>query len=77
MGIAIVVNCFSRYPEGELLLVFMESCMAKKREQIKMQSSASPHRYYTVKNKTQTPARIVLKKYDPTVRQHVEYKEVK
>ncbi|MFA6915901.1 MAG: 50S ribosomal protein L33 [Parachlamydiales bacterium] len=51
--------------------------MAKKREQIKLQSSASNHRYYTTKNKTQTPNRLVLKKYDPTVRQHVEYKETK
>lgn len=52
--------------------------MAKqKREQVKMQSSASKHRYHTYKNKTNTPERIVLKKYDPTVRRHVEYKETK
>lgn len=51
--------------------------MASKREQIKMQSEASTHRRYTYKNKTRTPNRLVLKKYDPIVRKSVEYKEVK
>ncbi len=51
--------------------------MAKKREQVKLQSSASNHRRYTTKNKTKTPGRLLLKKYDPVVRQHVEYKETK
>lgn len=52
--------------------------MAKqKREQIKLQSSESKHRYHTYKNKTNSPGRITLKKYDPVVRKHVEYKETK
>jgi len=51
--------------------------MASKREKIKLKSSKSHHHYYTVKNKTQTPDRISLKKYDPFVREHVEYKETK
>lgn len=51
--------------------------MASKREKIKLKSSKSSHFYYTVKNKTQTPDRITLMKYDPTVREHVEYKETK
>ncbi len=51
--------------------------MASKREKIKLKSSKSHHHYYTVKNKTQTPDRLTLKKYDPTVREHVEYKETK
>lgn len=51
--------------------------MASKREQIKLQSAESTHRRYTYKNKTRTPARLVVKKYDPIVRKHVEYKEVK
>lgn len=50
---------------------------SKKREQVKLQSTASNHRRYTEKNKTQTPNRLVLKKYDPIVRQHVDYKETK
>lgn len=51
--------------------------MASKREKIKLKSSESHYHYYTVKNKTQTPDRLVLKKYDPTIRKHVEFKETK
>ena len=51
--------------------------MASKREFVKLKSSKSSHFYYTTKNKTNTPGRITLQKYDPTVRQHVEYKETK
>ncbi len=51
--------------------------MASKREKIKLKSSESTYFYFSMKNKTQTPDRIVLKKYDPTVRKHVEFKETK
>lgn len=51
--------------------------MASKRDKIKLKSSESSHHYYTMKNKTQTPGRLTLNKYDPTVRKHVEYKETK
>lgn len=52
--------------------------MAKsKREKIKMKSAESHHHYYTVKNKSNTPDRLSLQKYDPTVRRSVEYKETK
>lgn len=51
--------------------------MASKREKIKLKSKESHYHYFTVKNKTQTPDRIVLKKYDPVVRKHVEFKETK
>ncbi len=51
--------------------------MASKREKIKLKSSESAHHYYTFKNKSKTPDRIVLKKYDPVVRKHVEFKETK
>jgi len=51
--------------------------MASKRENIKMKSSKSHYHYYTVKNKTKTPDRLTLMKYDPIVRQHVEFKETK
>ena len=51
--------------------------MASKRENIKLKSTKSAFCYYTKKNKTQTPERISLKKYDPTVRQVVEFKETK
>lgn len=51
--------------------------MASKREKIKLKSSESAFFYYSVKNKTQTPDRLVLRKYDPTIRKHVEFKETK
>lgn len=50
--------------------------MASKRENIKMKSESGFY-YYTAKNKTATPERITLKKYDPNVRKHVEFKETK
>lgn len=51
--------------------------MAKKREKVKLKSSESPFCYYTEKNKTNTPDRLGLTKYDPTLRKHVEFKEAK
>jgi large subunit ribosomal protein L33 len=51
--------------------------MASKREKIKLKSSESAFHYYTTKNKTTTPDRITLKKFDPTIRKHVEFKETK
>lgn len=51
--------------------------MASKREKIKLKSSESNHYYYEVKNKTNTPDRLEKKKYDPTLRKRVNYKETK
>lgn len=51
--------------------------MASKRENIKLKSSESDHFYFTRKNKTKTPGRLTLNKYDPKLRKHVEYKETK
>jgi len=55
--------------------------MAKKskeaRSYVKMQSSESAHCYFTEKNRRNTTDRLELKKYDPTVRKHVIYKEAK
>jgi large subunit ribosomal protein L33 len=51
--------------------------MASKREKIKLKSTESHFHYYTVKNRTSTPDRLTLKKYDPTLRKHVEFKEAK
>jgi large subunit ribosomal protein L33 len=51
--------------------------MASKREKIKMKSSKSHFHYYTTKNKTSTPGRLTLMKYDPIVREKVEFKETK
>lgn len=51
--------------------------MASKREMIKMKSEESEHYYFTHKNKTSTPNRLELKKYDPIKRRRVKYKETK
>lgn len=51
--------------------------MASKREMIKLKSPESAHTYYTKKNRSKTPDRITLMKYDPIVRKRVEYKETK
>lgn len=50
---------------------------SKKREKIKLKSSKSNFHYYTVKNKSNTPGRKELMKYDPIVREHVTFKETK
>ncbi len=48
------------------------------REKIKLVSTANTGYYYTTdKNKRNTPDKLVLKKYDPKVRKHVEFKEAK
>jgi large subunit ribosomal protein L33 len=52
--------------------------MAKGKEArgiIKLQSSESKHCYFTEKNRNNTKDRIQLRKYDPTIRKHVMYKE--
>ena len=45
------------------------------RSTIKLKSEASDHCYFTQKNRNNSKERISLKKYDPTVRKHVTYKE--
>ena len=42
---------------------------------IKLQSTESSHCYFTEKNKNNSKERIQLRKYDPTLRKHVMYKE--
>ncbi|MCB0283385.1 MAG: 50S ribosomal protein L33 [Calditrichaeota bacterium] len=50
---------------------------AQARETIKLKSTASAHMYSTKKNKRNTTGKLEIKKYDPVVRKHVIYKEVK
>ena len=47
------------------------------RDIIVLQSTESKHRYVTMKNKRNDPDRIMLKKFDPTLNRHVDYKETK
>ncbi len=55
--------------------------MAKKKSLarviIKLKSSESPHMYSSTKNKRNSPNKLELKKFDPTLRKHVMYKEIK
>jgi len=48
------------------------------REKIKLESTAGTgHFYTTTKNKRTTPEKMLIKKFDPVARKHVEYKETK
>ncbi len=48
------------------------------REKIKLVSSAGTgHFYTTTKNKRTMTEKLLMKKFDPVVRKHVDYKEVK
>ncbi|MCK5719833.1 MAG: 50S ribosomal protein L33 [Thiomargarita sp.] len=48
------------------------------REKIKLVSSAKTGHYYTTtKNKRTMTDKLVMKKFDPVIRKHVEYKESK
>ena len=56
--------------------------MAKKTTQlrpiIKLRTTAGTgYTYVTRKNRRNTPDRLVLKKFDPIVRRHVEFKEAR
>ncbi|MCD1044620.1 50S ribosomal protein L33 [Cutibacterium acnes] len=56
--------------------------MAKKTTQlrpiIKLRSTAGTgYTYVTRRNRRNTPDRLVLKKFDPIVRRHVEFKEAR
>ena len=48
------------------------------RDKIKLESTAGPgHFYTTTKNKRTTPDKMLIKKFDPVARKHVDYKETK
>lgn len=52
--------------------------MAKHDNKIRLNSTADTgHFYTTTKNKKNTAEKLVVKKYDPVVRKHVDYKEGK
>jgi large subunit ribosomal protein L33 len=53
--------------------------MAKKgpRATTRLKSTKSSYVYYTTKNSRNTTDKLKLKKFDPTVKQHVEFVEEK
>ncbi|RLP06473.1 50S ribosomal protein L33 [Propionibacterium australiense] len=38
-------------------------------------TAGTGYRYVTTKNRRNTPDRLVLRKYDPVIRRHVEFRE--
>jgi large subunit ribosomal protein L33 len=44
---------------------------------IRLKSSKSDFVYYTRKNRKKVERKIELKKFDPTIRKHVAFKEIK
>ena len=50
---------------------------ASARETIKLKSTESAHVYSKKKNKRNTTGKLELRRYDPVLRKHVLYKEVK
>lgn len=44
---------------------------------VKLRSTESKHIRYDNRNKKRVPGKLELRKYDPVVRKHVVYKEVK
>tara|TARA_A100001011_G_scaffold243685_1_gene251706 strand:+ start:540 stop:701 length:162 start_codon:yes stop_codon:yes gene_type:complete len=53
--------------------------MAKKgnRQKIIIRHKKTGHSYHTTKNKRNTTEKVTLKKYNPMLREHVDYVEVK
>ena len=48
------------------------------REKIKLESTAGTgHFYTTTKNKKTRPEKMLISKFDPKARKHVDYKEIK
>ena len=48
------------------------------RDKIKLESTAGTGHFYTTsKHKRTTPEKLEFMKYDPVVRKHVAYKEIK
>jgi large subunit ribosomal protein L33 len=48
------------------------------REKIRLVSTAKTGVFYTtIKNKRNTPDKIIIKKYDPVAKKHVDFKEAK
>ena len=64
----------------QVINYFVRNTMASKKGNriiIKMRSTESAHTYTTVKNRKNDPSRLELRRYDPTVRKHVAYRETK
>ena len=79
MGRHIGENSYFRQRGGKSTAVFGASIMAKSTTvKIKLESTAGTGFYYVAKKNARTMTeKMVVKKYDPVVRKHVEFKENK
>ncbi|GAA1243402.1 50S ribosomal protein L33 [Janibacter melonis] len=56
----------------------MAGARAALRPKIVLESTAGTgYRYVTEKNRRTTPERLVLRRYDPVVRRHVDFRETR
>ena len=64
---------------SNFFLIEVEMAKSKNaRQNIILESTAKTgYRYTTQKNKRNHPARVEFKKYDPVIRKHVIFKEIK
>ena len=61
-----------------LSMVLMALAEIRRRTIIKLVSTAGTgHFYTTTKNPKKTTEKLLMKKFDPTIRKHVDYKESK
>lgn len=54
-----------------------EQWQRKAHTSVKLRSTESSHMYLSYKNRRNDTQRLELKKYDPTLRRHVIYRETK
>jgi large subunit ribosomal protein L33 len=69
-----------RWAFAALISDIKEGPMASKKGNrivIKLRSTESGHTYTTMKNRKNDPNRLELRRYDPTLRRHVAYRETK
>jgi large subunit ribosomal protein L33 len=64
-------------PHNDIRGAFPMASKKGNRIVIKLRSTESGHTYTTMKNRKNDPSRLELRRYDPTVRRHVPYRETK
>ena len=63
-------------PLGYEISMEIEMAKSNRREKVKLVSTAGTGYYYTL-NKLKGQDKLTLKKYDPKVRKHIDFKEAK
>jgi large subunit ribosomal protein L33 len=73
----IVLTCGPSRPHDDKLGAISMASKKGNRIVIKLRSTESAHTYTTTKNRKNDPNRLELRRYDPTLRRHVAYRETK